>query len=236
MKTIDYLSKEFICQWQKENFAWISDVTIEDEERETGGWDLTLTTTAGTKYSEEIKTISSAKFLNEYGEFSDYFSVTGNGICRNMRYCNVPNSGDSLEEIFVEYYNSYCTNTIEDYDMDETPIPTNLKDKKIWIVNASAIARNGSEIVMSNQCKWWKLVEEKGILILMAEDGVIVFTPKMLREAFCGYARMKCKHINNANAAYKDNQHYSYELKALIDLSKGKLFKINVQKKILNTH
>lgn len=237
MKTIDYPSKKFIHDWELANFDWIKDVSIEDIEQETGGWDLYLTTTADTVYGQEIKTISTTTFLNEDGELNDYFSTScSTGICRNARYINLPYSSDTCEEIFAEFYSINITDTIEDYDKDETPVPTNLKDKKIWICNASVMARNGKEINMSNYCKWYKLNSQKSVLILMASDGIMVFTPAMLRKAFCGYLRLKCKHINNANAPYNENQHYCYELKAAIDLSKGKFFPISIPKDVLNTH
>ena len=237
MKTIDYPSKKFVHDWELKNFPWIADVSIEDIEEETGGWDLYLTTTAGTVYGQEIKTISTTTFLNADGELNDYFSTSNSsGICRNVSYMNLPNSSDTCEEIFAEFYSTNITDSIEDYDNDETPIPSNLVDKKIWICNASVMARNGKEIVLSNYCKWFKLMNQKSVLVLIASDGIILFTPAMLRKAFCGFLRKKCKHINNANAPYNTNQHYSYELKAAIDLTKGKFFQMNVPNDVLNTH
>jgi hypothetical protein len=35
---------------------------------------------------------------------------------------------------------------------------------------------------------------------------------------------------------YQTNQNYGYELKAVIDLDKGKFFKMDIPKNVLNTH
>lgn len=234
MKAIDLKSKQFVTEWEANTFPWITSVSIETEE--DGGWDATLSTTAGT-YPQEIKTISTSSFKDEFGEFNSYFNTDcTTGIARNFCYANVPCSSDTLDEIFAEYYGICDTTSFEDYEEDVTPCPENLQGKNIWIINASVVLRNGKEIVMSNKSKYYKLMSEKAIFVLMASDGIIVFTPTMLRQAFCGYVRMKCKHINNENAVYQTNQNYGYELKAVIDLDKGKFFKMDIPKNVLNTH
>lgn len=231
MKRIDEKQTEFITNYLN-GYDWVSSAWTKTEE------DFNLDcyfSTSATTYGVEIKTFQNQTLMGTDGEINDYFKV-GNttGLCRNFRYCNVPDKDDSLAEIFAEYYGTCDTTSIEDYDEDTTPCPDEFKDKKVFIVNASAIS-GGKEIVMSNYSKWFKLNSGHNMLIIMAQDGLFIFTEKAIKKAFLGYCRMKTKHTNNSNALIKDFNEY-YELKALLDMSYGKFIPMNISKDILKNN
>ena len=232
MKRIDEKQIDFLNDYLLKNYDWITSAWTDSEE--TFGWDSYITTSAGTKYGIELKTAQNHTLMDG-DTINEYFNIEcTTGLCRNFRYCYIPNKDEELENIFCEYYDSIDTNSLEDYDEDCTPMPEEYKGKNVWIVNASIIMQ-GTEIVMSNKSKWYKLMSGQNMLILMAQDGLMIFTPKAIRKAFMGYARMKCKHTNNANAVTKDFNVY-YEVKALLDMNFAKYVPINIDKEILKNN
>lgn len=230
MRRIDEKQTEFINNYLM-GYDWVTSAWTSTEE--DFKFDCYFKTSANT-YGVEIKTLQN-QYIMSGSEISDYFKI-GNtsGLTRNFRYCNVPNKKDDLEEIFAEYYGSVDTTSLEEYDNDTTPMPEEFKHKKVWIVNASAIA-GGKEIVMSNYSKWYKLKTGHNMLIIMAQDGLFIFTEKAINKAFLGYCRMKCRHTNNSNAVYTDTNEY-YELKALLDMSYGKFIPMDISKNILKNN
>lgn len=231
MIRIDEKQTEFLNQYLVNNYDWITSAWTSKDE--TFEWDSNISTSAGT-YGIELKTIQNHTLYNN-GTINDYFNIDcTTGLTRNFKYCNVPNKAADLDEIFLDYYGSIDTTTLDEYDNDVTPIPEEYVGKNVWIVNASMMCHN-REVVMSNKSKWYKLMSGKNILILMAQDGLMIFTPSALRKAFIGYCRMKCRHTNNANAAHVDFS-TNYELKALLDMSYAKYIPLNIDKEILKNN
>lgn len=65
--------------------------------------------------------------------------------------------------------------------------------------------------------KYNKLIENHAALTFFAPDGILFYTPKMLKEAFLGYADYYVRHTTEFGKDYNRR----WETKAIIDLSQG---------------
>jgi hypothetical protein len=65
--------------------------------------------------------------------------------------------------------------------------------------------------------KYQKLLENHACLVYIAPDGMIIFSPKELKNAFVGYADYFVRHTTE----YGKNNKRLWETKAVLDLSQG---------------
>ena len=65
--------------------------------------------------------------------------------------------------------------------------------------------------------KYQKLIDNHASLTFFGPDGIIFYTWKMLKDAFCGYADYYVRHTTE----FGGNNKRLWEKKAVIDLSKG---------------
>lgn len=70
--------------------------------------------------------------------------------------------------------------------------------------------------------KWKKLLDSHACLCYLAPDGLLLFSPKALKEAFIGYADYYVKHTTQFN-----NKKMLWEKKAVISLEKGAYVPLN---------
>lgn len=80
----------------------------------------------------------------------------------------------------------------------------------IYFVNASDAYGN------TENGKWKKLIDAHACLCFLAPDGLLLFSPKALRDAFIGYADYYVKHTTQF-----ENKKMRWERKAVIMLEKG---------------
>ena len=71
--------------------------------------------------------------------------------------------------------------------------------------------------------KWKKLLNAKACLVFIAPDGMLLFSPKTLKEAFVGYADYLVKHTTEFGK--KGSRHW--EKKAVLNLEKGRYIPCN---------
>lgn len=93
-----------------------------------------------------------------------------------------------------------------------------------------------AEDYYGNLCnsKWSKMIKEEAYLTYLAKDGLLIFTPEQLKEAFLGVAYyLNASHGTNLNP-YHDKFSPHYELKALINLNKGKWIPWDVPPEIID--
>lgn len=64
--------------------------------------------------------------------------------------------------------------------------------------------------------KWKKLIDANACLCYLAPDGILMFSPKTLKEAFIGFADYYVKHTTQFS-----NKKMRWERKAVISLEKG---------------
>lgn len=92
----------------------------------------------------------------------------------------------------------------------------------IWIINAED--KTGGKA----RAKFYKLIENNACLAFLAADGIILFSPRSLKEALVGYAYWFGTHTTE----FKDKGRRK-EKKAVLDLSKGLFIPCNPPKKYL---
>jgi len=230
----DKKALEWVSSYQVENYDWVSSVTY--PETEDFDIDLTLTTVDGDVYKEEVKTSRNHCLKDELGNWNDYYSLSStNGMYRNLYWGNLPDKTDTVGQIRNIDYNSinFFPSIEEQIKMDFNPreTPEHLKDKYVYVLNASAIDRwNGGVNLLPNNCKFYQMMQGSDkCLIYLAGDGFLIWNPRQLKEAFLGYVWMYCKHTNDFA-----NQDRSYELKAMFDMSKATYKKADVPTEIFN--
>lgn len=86
----------------------------------------------------------------------------------------------------------------------------------IYFVNATDAYGN------EENGKWKKLLDDHACLCYLAPDGLLLFSPKTLKDAFIGYADYYVKHTTQF-----DNKKMRWERKAVISLEKGSYIPIN---------
>lgn len=218
----DIKSLKFVADYQKKHYDWISDVTF--KEKEDYGIDLDLITTDNRLFKEEVKTCRSQSIKNEDGSFNDYFRLGNNkGMFKNGCWKNTPNKYDNFKDI-----NKLDVSNIS-YGTVAGSVPEELSDKYCYMLNASTTGYyNGLELC-PNRCKFTQVFGHNNtILVYLAQDGMIIWTNKQLKEAFLGYMWLWCPHTQDF-----DNNEYGFELKALFDMSKGTYIKCDVPKEVL---
>lgn len=149
-------------------------------------------TTSALTFGFEVKTISSS-----YG-----------GLVDNDYWTTKSARGDKWR---------WCTSasTQEEFWADRTPSP-DFGDTPIQMLNAydKYGRRKGAKLT--------KLLDNRDGLIYLAKDGMLIFSPKALREAIIGYGWVYLPHHKELN-----DKSCKFEYKALIDLSRGRFLPLN---------
>lgn len=207
-KKVEYKVNSEVASFMLENYPWISNVSVDVDEN-YAHWDITYTATTleNKEYvgTQEVKTIMNYP-IKENGEFRDYFKYD---IKNKMKFGNVPPPISDTRQLPV--YWKY-TPTYEE-------MPEEMKDKPIYFLNAS----DNTDCIHNS--KWHYMNRNNTGLSIVAEDGVIMFNHKQLTDAFLGYAwYYQPAHTELYHKKYEPH----WELKAVIDLSKGSYYKHNI--------
>lgn len=212
MSKVEYEINQEVASFMMENYDWVVNTSVAEEE-DYQPFDIVYTAqTENTYYvsSQEVKSIMGFP-LKENGEFRDYFKED---IKNKLKFGNVPEYCTDITEL-PKYWNETPT--------DET-MPEELEDKPIYFLNATDKYNN------THNSKWYKMNDNKVGLTLCAEDGIVMFSHSQLKKAFMGYAW----YLNKAHTELYDKKiDPHYELKALIDLSKGSYYPNVVNKELL---
>lgn len=199
---------QYVADFMIDNYNFITDITIPQEE-DYKSYDIifTATTTQGEiiEGTQEVKSILHYP-LKVDGEFRDYFSNNTAGIKTKFLFGNVPEANPNTDELPFKWVK----------EPTYAKMPEEIKDKPIYILNAEDLHGN------IKNSKWHHMHKNKTGLTIVAEDGLIMFNHKQLKSAFLGYGWYKNKsHTELINKKYDPR----YELKAIIDISKGKFYK-----------
>lgn len=77
--------------------------------------------------------------------------------------------------------------------------------------------------------KFTKLLANHACLVFIAADGLVLFSPKSMQEAFLGYAAYKVRHTTEFGKDYER----VWETKAVLDLTKGLFIPCTPPKELL---
>lgn len=95
-----------------------------------------------------------------------------------------------------------------------TTVPDEFKDGFFYYINS---ATNGmEEEIMSDKCKFKKMLDGGWAFSYVLQDGILFFSPKTFREALGPFVRRWSRNTNNWSPKI-----WSWELKKLVDLEKG---------------
>lgn len=188
----------FLSNWELKHFSPCFK-QVAYSEVEDYNLDITCITHSGETLFQEVKS-SRKQPIKINDEFNPYYRIDGTGgLFRNF--------------LFKE---NKCSESGE--------IPEHMLGKYAYIISASTWFKRTE---LCDDSKWMKLYsKDNTMFVLVAEDGVLIFNNKDLKDAFLGYGLMYCPHTNDFN-----NRNCNYELKALLDISKAKYFKFSAKEK-----
>jgi len=212
-KKIEYEVNSEVASFMLDNYPWISNVSVDVDEN-YAHWDITYTATTldDKEYvgTQEVKTIMNYP-IKENGEFRDYFKYD---IKNKMKFGSVPPPKSDTRQLPLYW--------------KETPtykeIPENIKDVPVYFLNAA----DNTDCIHNSK---WHYMQRNGTgLSIVAEDGIIMFNHKQLIDAFLGYAwYYQPSHTELYHKKYEPH----WELKAIIDLTKGSYYPNIVNKDLL---
>lgn len=207
---VEYKINKEVASFMYENYEWVKNTSVEIQE-DYQPWDITYTASTPNLETwvgrQEVKSILGFP-LKQNNKYRDYFKKD---IKSKMVFGNVPDP----EEELPKYWNE------EPIDVG---IPKEVEDKPIYFLNAT------DKYGCIYNSKWYKMENEKIGLTIVAEDGIIMFAPKQLKEAFITYAW----YLNKAHTElYNKEYDPHWELKAVIDLTKGSYYPNVVNKELL---
>ena len=166
----------------------------------------------------ELKSLKGGHYFKNNGIWNDFYSTDNpNGITRFMMFGNTPPDDISIIELPKQWHP-------KSYIPEQAPMPDSWKGKHIYMLNAQD--RNHS----ITNCKTYKVFKANACLFYVAPDGLILFTPKTLKEAFLGYAWFRNK--SHTKEYTTKNDHPVWELKAFFDLDKGAYYPIKLDKEL----
>lgn len=170
-------------------------------ENEDFGIDLSISATTHTGCTE-VKSLS-----HKFGAITgDYFTYSATTDPTKWRWCKTGRTQEDIEE-------------------DETPYPIELKDKRVVILNATDKWGN------TNNGKLGKLLRTNAGLIYLAQDGILSFSPRQLKDAIITYGYLKCRHTKEI----PNSRECHWELKVLLDIDRGKYIPLDdVPQDLLN--
>lgn len=209
---IEYQINQQVASFMEANYDWVVNTSVSPVE-DYKPYDIVYTAETENKYyvsTQEVKSILGFP-LKEDDEFRDYFKED---IKDKLVFGNVPDATISTDEL-PKYWNE--TPVVEE-------IPEEIADKPVYILNAADKYNN------LHNSKWHKMINNKTGLSIVAEDGIIMYSPSQLKNAFVGYAWYKNK---SHTELYNKKIDPHWELKAIIDLSKGSYFPNVVNKNLL---
>jgi hypothetical protein len=220
MLKTDYEINCEVGNFIKDNFDFVTDVYVhKDEDMKHFDLEYTASTKSNKlkEYQMEVKSIKFKTLKDDEGNFNRYFT---NDIYGKLLFGNTPDD-------------DYNTNNLPKY-WNEEPIykspPIDMREgKPIYILNASDL--NGN----IHNSKWHYITNNKYSFSYVSSDGILLFNPKQLEDAFIGYAWYKnSSHTTEIKNYY--NKGPVWELKALIDLSKGSYYKHNFNKNLFRKY
>lgn len=212
---IEYEINKEVASFMLDNYDWVINTDISAVE-DYQPYDIIYSAeTPNMCYvaTQEVKSILGFP-LKEGNKFRDYFKKD---IKEKLRFGGVPEPISNTKEL-DKYWCSTPTHT---------EIPEYVGDKPIYILNAADKYNN------IHNSKWHKMLKNKTGLTLVAQDGIVMYSSSQLKKAFLGYAwYLNKSHTELYNKKY--NPHW--ELKALIDLSKGSYYPNVVNKQLLKKY
>lgn len=227
MANKDQKELQGICEVSKalkENYDWYINEeipTIEDYGLDiifTGKTDNTIA-----RYEMEVKTDRYGPFKYENGDIAENWYPCRDcpdnpkSIGNYMRFCDVPPSSMTISNL--EEWTT--TMTHDEIWNDTTPVPDNIKDCPVYILNATT--KYGTIKKGKIESKGRKIWGKNGkCLAYNMQDGIIFFNQKSIKEAFRGYCWYLTTHTTDIKYGSKEKV---WELKMIFDLSKGKYIK-----------
>lgn len=210
MLKTDCKINNWVASWMVDTYDWITNATADC--KENYGIDdivFSATTSSGEilRKFTEVKSLKGGYQFKHDGQWNKYFSASNpDGIVRKMKFGNVPPSNMDILEL---PYNWEPTSFVPEY----APMPEEWEGKNIYILNAL------DKFNRAHNSKTYKVFENNASLCYVAPDGLILFSPKTLREAFLGYAWFQVK---SHTAEIGDVKYCpAWELKCVFDLDKG---------------
>lgn len=209
-KKIEYEVNSEVASFMLDNYPWITNISVPIDEN-YAHYDIVYTgvTSEGKEFigTQEVKTIMNYP-LKENGEYRDYFKYD---IKNKMRFGNTPQPIFDTRELPLYWK---ATPTVEN-------IPEFMEDIPIYFLNAA----DKSDCIQNS--KWHYMQRYKTGLTIVAEDGIVMFSHKQLKEAFVGYSwYYQPSHTEFYHKKYQP----SWELKSIIDLTKGTYYPHNINK------
>lgn len=208
MYKVDCEINNTVAIWFKDFYGWVVDATADCEENH-GTDDMVFTGTTGTRLFVkqcEIKSLKNFPFKYN-GVWNDYFSTDNpDGITKKMMFGNVPPSNIDITHL-PEYW-SNSTHTPAYGEM-----PEEWKNKHIYFLNAEDVNHN------VRNAKTYKVYKNNACVIYVGYDGIFLFSPKTLKDAFLGYAWFKNR--SHFQEIKNTESKPTYELKAVFDMDKA---------------
>lgn len=211
----------WVASWMVGNYDWITDATADCEENyDIDDIIFSASTSSGHIIPKqmEVKSLKSG-VLKKDGEWSNYFYTNNpDGITKKMMFGNVPPPDMDILDVPMHWKpNSFVP---ERQDM-----PENWNDKHIYILNAEDMYHR------IHNSKTYKVFDKNASLCYVATDGLVFFSPTMLRKAFLGYVwYLNKSHTEEYNKKYCP----VWELKAVFDLEKGSYHSATPPKELFN--
>ena len=208
---IEYQINLEVASFMEDNYEWVVNTSVPEIE-DFKPYDIIYTAQTEDRYyvsTQEVKSILGFPLKND-GKFRNYFKKD---IKNKLRFGEVPKYTTNITDL-PRYWNVTPT---------DIGIPENIENKPIYILNAADKYNN------IHNSKWYKMQKEKVGLTLCAEDGIVMFSHSQLKKAFVGFAW----YLNKSHTELYDKEYNPhYELKALIDLSKGTYYPDVVNKEL----
>lgn len=213
----------WVASWMVDTYDWITNATADCEENfQVDDVVFSAATSSGEVIRKlaEVKSIKGGYQLKYDGQWNNYFSTDNpKGITKKMRFGNTPPSNIDILEL---PYNWEPVSFTPEY----APMPEEWEGKHIYILNAL------DKFNRAHNSKAYKIFEKNASLCYVAPDGLLLFSPKTLRDAFLGYAWYQVKsHTEEVG----DNRYCpAWELKAVFDLDKGIYHQAEPPKELFN--
>ena len=210
------------ASWMIGEYDWVIDATADCVENH-GVDDIVFTGQTGTTTFVkpcEVKSLKNYPFKYN-GEWNRYFSTDNpDGITKKMMFGNTP-----PPDIDILHLPEYWSNST--HSPEYAPMPEEWKGKHIYFLNAEDVNHN------ITNAKTYKVFIEKACVIYVGYDGIFLFSPKALKNAFLGYAWFKNK--SHFNEIFDTSLKPTYELKAVFDMDKAVYHQVSLPRELFIT-